>query len=116
MSKYIDNNCDKLSQNKKFRPTLNVGHFAFTDLTAQTGNIYETVNIISKRAKYLGVKSKAELDQLLEEFGKPSSASDTSHIDECSTICRSFDSQPKAHLKAISEYLSGNLYLKKIED
>lgn len=115
MTNYSDLSFLKLAQNRKSRSNLNIGHFAFTDLTVQTGNIYETVNIISKRARHLGAKSKLELDQLLEEFGKPTSASDMSHIEECSTICRSFDNQPKPHLKAIVEYLAGNLCVKKID-
>lgn len=96
--------------------TLNLKPVAFNDLVQNTGNIYDTVNIICKRAKILNVRSKVELDKLLEEFGTPSTSDDLSYMEECATICRSFDSQPKPHLQATKEMLNNDLYCVDIND
>ena len=39
-----------------------------SELVANTGNIYETLSIITKRAKQLSVDIKHELNNKLEEF------------------------------------------------
>jgi DNA-directed RNA polymerase subunit K/omega len=40
-------------------------------LESDTGNIYETVVIVSKRANQIAVEIKQELNRKLEEFGSP---------------------------------------------
>ena len=37
-------------------------------LCADTGNVYETVNIIARRANQIAVEMKSELDKKLQEF------------------------------------------------
>lgn len=103
---------------KKFmaKIDLNLKPVAFDDLIKSTGNIYDTINIISKRAKVLNTRFKTELDRLLEEFGSPSGVNDTSYLDECETICKSSDIQPKPHIQAIMELLEGDLFCKENHD
>lgn len=91
---------------------LNLKPIAFDDLIKSTNNIYDTINIISKRAKVLNTRFKAELDRLLEEFGSPSGVNDTTYLDECEAICKSSDTQPKPHIQAMMELLSGDLFCK----
>lgn len=95
---------------------LTLKPIAFSDLVKETGNIYDAVNMIGKRAKILNTRTKNELDRLLEEFGTPSAADDLSYMEECATICRSFDAQPKPHLQATQELVQGDLYCVEINN
>jgi hypothetical protein len=95
------------------RIDLNLKPISFDDLVKSTGNIYDTINIISKRAKVLNTRFKTELDRLLEEFGSPSGVNDTSYMDECEAICKSSDAQAKPHLQAMVELLRGELVCKQ---
>ena len=104
-----------MNQDKK-NIDLNLVQYSFTELIKETGNIYKSINIIIRRAKYLHVKAKQDLDTLLTEFGKPLSANDTSYLEEAEQICKSFDAQPKAHLVAINELLAGDLVLVKKDE
>ena len=104
-----------MKQNRKNK-NLNLVQYSFSDLVKDTGNIYKSINIIIRRSKYLHVKAKQDLENLLSEYGKPLSTTDTSYLEEAEQICKSFDAQPKAHLTAINEFLAGDLVLVEREE
>ncbi len=76
-----------------------------------TGNIYQSVVVIGKRANQIGQEMKEELNSKLEEF-----ASSTDNLEEIFEnreqieIARYYEQLPKPSLIAISEYLNGNVY------
>ena len=78
-----------------------------------TGNIYETVVILSKRANQIGLEIKQELDQKIEEF-----APATDNLEEVFEnreqieIARFYESLPKPTLFAINEYLNDDIYMR----
>ncbi len=80
-------------------------------LDAPTGNIYETVSIISKRANQIGVELKEELNKKLEEF-----ASYTDNLEEVFEnreqieISKFYERLPKPTLIALQEFLEGKVY------
>lgn len=80
-------------------------------LSADTGNLYETVRIISKRANQISVEMKQDLDKKLQEF-----ASYNDNLEEVFEnreqieISRYYEKLPKASLIAIQEYEEGKLY------
>lgn len=80
-------------------------------LSADTGNLYETVRIISKRANQISVEMKQDLDKKLQEF-----ASYNDNLEEVFEnreqieISRYYEKLPKASLIAIQEYEDGKLY------
>lgn len=82
-------------------------------LTEDTGNIYETVKIISKRSNQISVEMKSELDKKLQEF-----ASYTDNLEEVFEnreqieISRFYEKLPKPTLIAIQEYIEGRVYHK----
>ncbi len=82
-------------------------------LCADTGNVYETVRIISKRANQISVEMKTDLDQKLQEF-----ASYTDNLEEVFEnreqieISRYYERLPKASLIAAQEYEEGKLYFR----
>jgi DNA-directed RNA polymerase subunit K/omega len=80
-------------------------------LEAQTGNIYESVMIVSKRANQISVEMKQELNRKLEEF-----AYYTDNLEEVFEnreqieISKFYERLPKATLLAMQEYVDGEIY------
>lgn len=77
----------------------------------KTGNIYQTVTIISKRANQIGIEMKEELSAKLSEF-----ASSTDNLEEVFEnreqieIARYYEQLPKPTLIAVHEHLNENIY------
>ena len=76
-----------------------------------TGNIYETGAIVSKRANQIGSELKEELNRKLEEF-----ASYTDNLEEVFEnkeqieVSKFYEKLPKATAIAIEEWLDGKVY------
>ncbi len=80
-------------------------------LSEDTGNIYETVRIISKRANQIAVEMKSDLDQKLQEFASYSdNLEEIFENREQIEISRYYERLPKATLIAAQEYEEGKLY------
>ncbi|MCR4993787.1 MAG: DNA-directed RNA polymerase subunit omega [Bacteroidales bacterium] len=81
------------------------------DLCEDTGNIYESVAIISKRANQISVDLKTELSKKLQEF-----ASTNDNLDEIFEnreqieISRYYEKLPKPTLIATQEFREGKIY------
>ena len=79
----------------------------------QTGNIYETIVVLSKRANQIGSELKAELDKKVEEFTPA-----TDNLEEIFEnreqieIARFYERLPKPTLLAIDEFLKGKTYFR----
>lgn len=79
----------------------------------QTGNIYETVAVISKRANQIGLEIKKELDVKIEEF-----APATDNLEEVFEnreqieIAKFYERLPKPTLIAVHEFLNENIYIR----
>ncbi|MDD2437770.1 MAG: DNA-directed RNA polymerase subunit omega [Massilibacteroides sp.] len=80
-------------------------------LSADTGNVYETVMIIAKRANQLAVEMKQDLEKKLQEF-----ASYNDNLEEVFEnreqieISRYYEKLPKSTLIATQEYEEGKIY------
>jgi DNA-directed RNA polymerase subunit K/omega len=78
-----------------------------------TGNLYESVVILSKRANQIGAQMKEELHSKLEEF-----ATDGDNLEEVFEnreqieISKYYESLPKATLLATQEFLEGKVYFR----
>ncbi len=83
------------------------------DLDAGTGNVYESIAIMSQRANQLGAEIKEELSKKLEDF-----ASYTDNLEEVFEnreqieISRYYEKLPKPSLMAIQEFLNGEIYFR----
>ena len=81
------------------------------DLCEDTGNVYETVAIIGKRANQIGLEMKNELSKKLQEF-----ASYNDNLEEVFEnreqieISRYYEKLPKPTLIATQEYLEDKVY------
>ena len=82
-------------------------------LDAPTGNLYESVVIISKRANQLSAQLKEELNAKLDEF-----ASETDNLEEIFEnreqieISKYYESLPKPTLMATEEFLNSQVYFR----
>ncbi|MDH5398435.1 MAG: DNA-directed RNA polymerase subunit omega [Cyclobacteriaceae bacterium] len=87
------------------------------EMVKDTGNIYESMAIISKRSKQLAVKEKEELSAKLAEF-----ASTVDNLEEIFEnreqieISRFYEKQPKSTNVATEEFMEGKLMYRKRED
>lgn len=81
------------------------------DLCADTGNVYETVAIIGKRANQISVEIKSDLSKKLQEFATTSdNLEEVFENREQIEISRYYEKLPKATLIATQEYLEGKIY------
>lgn len=78
-----------------------------------TGNLYESVVVISKRANQIAAQMKEELHSKLEEF-----ASETDNLEEIFEnreqieISKYYESLPKPTLLATEEFLEDKVYFR----
>lgn len=80
------------------------------DLNRPTGNIYETVSILSKRANQIAHDMKEELNSKLEEFATPTdNLEEVFENREQIEIAKYYEHLPKPTLIATSEFLGGKI-------
>lgn len=80
-------------------------------LCEETGNIYESVAIISKRANQISADIKAELKTKLEEFATQNDTLDEVFDNrEQIEISQYYERLPKPTLLATQEFIEGKVY------
>ena len=80
-------------------------------LAEPTGNIYETVVILYKRANQIALQEKKELNKKLEDFKNDRDTMDEVFENrEQIEISKFYERQPKPSLIAIEEFMDGELY------
>lgn len=83
-------------------------------LSEDTGNVYETVMVIAKRANQISQALKQELNSKLEEFQTISVADENAgpvtENNEQMELSRQYERMPKPTLIAAKEYECGDLY------
>lgn len=81
------------------------------ELVGSTTNVYEALNIITKRARQLAVDLKYELHNKLEEFAVSSDTiEEVSENKEQIEISKFYERLPNPVIIATEEYLNGELY------
>lgn len=81
------------------------------NLAAPTGNIYETVVVLSKRANQIALAEKKELTRKLEEFKNDRDTMEEIFENrEQIEISKYHERQPKPGLVAISEFERGEVF------
>ena len=90
------------------------------DIAEPTGNIYESVVILSKRANQIAIAEKKELTRKLEDFKNDrDTMEEVFENREQIEISKFYEKQPKPALVAISEFEEGEIFYrmaKKEED
>jgi DNA-directed RNA polymerase subunit K/omega len=81
-----------------------------------TGNIYEAISIISKRANQISVNIKEELNAKLSEFSTSNdNLEEVFENREQIEISKHYERQPKSTLIAINEFTEGKVYYRSPE-
>lgn len=81
------------------------------DFSKETGNVYESVVIMGKRANQIGAEMKEELSKKLQEFGTASdNLEEVFENDEQIQISRYYERLPKPTLIATQEFLDDKIY------
>jgi DNA-directed RNA polymerase subunit K/omega len=82
-------------------------------LAEPTGNIYESVVILYKRANQIALAEKKELMRKLEDFRNDrDTMEEVFENKEQIEISKYYERQPKPDLVAISEFENGELYFR----
>ena len=91
-------------------PTNTVTH-NIMDFARGTGNVYESVVIMSKRANQIAAQMKEDLSKKLKEFAQTNdNLEETFENREQSEISRYYEKLPKPTLIAIDDFLHDKIY------
>ena len=86
------------------------------NLAAPTGNIYESVVVLYKRANQIAAAEKKELMKKLEDFrNERDTMEEVFENKEQIEISKYYERQPKPDLVAISEFENGDLFYRKAQ-
>lgn len=87
------------------------------DLKNKTGNLYESITIIGKRANQINVIIKEELHNKLEEFASHTDSLEEIHENkEQIEISRAYERMPNPALLATTEFMEDKIYFRKNEE
>ena len=89
----------------------------YMELTSQTGNLYQTVAILGRRANQINLELKAELDQRLEAFASHQDGlEEVFENREQIELSRYYETFPKPSLIALNELKKGEIYFRFPDD
>ncbi len=84
------------------------------DLDKDTGNIYESINIIARRANQISSELKAELNRKLADFSSPTDTmEETFENREQIEISRYYERLPKPVIIATEEFMDDEVFYRK---
>lgn len=82
------------------------------EIAAKTGNLYKSINAISKRSEQLNSKLKEELHRKLEEFAQVSdNLEEVFENREQIEISRYYEKLPKTTIMALGEFLTNETHI-----
>jgi DNA-directed RNA polymerase subunit K/omega len=86
-------------------------------IKSKTGNVYESIAIISKRANQINIALKEELHNKLEEFASHTDSLEEIHENkEQIEISKAYEKMPNPALLATQEFLDDKVYFRKNEE
>lgn len=97
--------------------TNNIETRDLNDLKNRTGNLYESIAIIAKRANQINISLKEELHNKLEEFASHTDSLEEIHENkEQIEISRAYERMPNPALLASQEFIDNKVYYRKNEE
>jgi DNA-directed RNA polymerase subunit K/omega len=83
----------------------------------KTGNVYESIAIIGKRANQINIVLKEELHNKLEEFASHTDSLEEIHENkEQIEISKAYERMPNPALLATQEFMEDKVYYRKNEE
>src|SRR5829696_2866050 len=87
------------------------------ELKNKTGNLYQSISVIGRRANQINISLKEELHNKLEEFASHTDSLEEIHENkEQIEISRAYERMPNPALLATQEFLDEKVYFRKGED
>ena len=88
-----------------------------SELKDKTGNLYESIAIIAKRANQINITIKEELHNKLEEFASHTDSLEEIHENkEQIEMSRAYERMPNPALLATAEFLEDKIYYRKNDE
>lgn len=88
-----------------------------SDVKDRTGNLYQSIAVIAKRANQININIREELHSKLEEFASHTDSLEEIHENkEQIEISRAYERMPNPALLATSEFLDDKVYFRKNEE
>jgi DNA-directed RNA polymerase subunit K/omega len=95
----------------------NVETKSLDEIKSKTGNIYESITIVAKRANQINISLKEELHNKLDEFASHTDSLEEIHENkEQIEISRAYERMPNPALLATQEFLEDKVYFRRGED
>lgn len=106
----------KLRRQHNAAAANNVETRNLVDLKEKTGNIYESIAIVAKRANQINISLKEELHNKLEEFATHTDSLEEVHENkEQIEISKAYERMPNPALLATQEFMDDKIYFRKNE-
>ena len=87
---------------------------SLVDIKGKTGNLYESIAIVAKRANQINIALKEELHNKLEEFATHTDSLEEVHENkEQIEISRAYERMPNPAILATQEFMENKIYYRK---
>ena len=102
---------------KKTNAPVNTITYNKSVIEEPTGNVYEAITIMAKRANQINSEIKKELTEKLEEFATYNdSLEEVFENREQIEISKYYERMPKPNALAIEEFMEGKVYFRRGSD
>jgi len=102
---------------KKTNAPLSSVTYDRNEIDAPTGNIYEAISVISRRAEQINTDIRRELVDKLEEFATYNdSLEEIFENKEQIEVSKFYEKLPKPHALAVQEWLNDKIYYRNTDD
>ncbi|GGH47670.1 hypothetical protein IA57_00440 [Mangrovimonas yunxiaonensis] len=102
---------------KKIKAPTSTTTYNRNAIDQQTGNIYEAISVIARRAEQINSEIKKELIEKLEEFATYNdSLEEIFENKEQIEVSRFYERLPKPHALAVKEWLDDKIYYRNTEE
>jgi DNA-directed RNA polymerase subunit K/omega len=87
------------------------------EIKSKTGNLYESIAIVAKRANQINISLKEELHNKLEEFASHTDSLEEIHENkEQIEISKAYERMPNPAILATQEFLEDKIYHRKADN
>src|SRR5712671_3085835 len=87
------------------------------DIKNKTGNLYESIAIVAKRANQINISLKEELHNKLEEFASHTDSLEEIHENkEQIEISKAYERMPNPALLASQEFMEDKVYFRRNDE
>ena len=95
----------------------NVETKSLDEIKNKTGNLYESITIVAKRANQINISLKEELHNKLDEFASHTDSLEEIHENkEQIEISKAYERMPNPSLLATTEFMEDKVYFRRNDE